>query len=116
RYDFSRNKWVLGTAVLLTIVSLFTFQRVGFNDDLAALNYQPAPLKRAEQRLDSLTQYAAKSIYLAAYGNNTDEALERNTDLYHQLERLEAEGAILSFQSVGGMASAPAQQQEKIDR
>lgn len=116
RYDFSRNKWVLGAAVLLTIVSLFTFQRVGFNDDLAALNYQPAPLKRAEQRLDSLTQYAAKSIYLAAYGNNTDEALERNTDLYHQLEQLEAEGAILSFQSVGGMASAPAQQQEKIDR
>ena len=116
RYDFSRNKWVLGTAVLLTVVSLFTFQRVGFNDDLAALNYQPAPLKRAEQRLDSLTQYAAKSLYLVAYGNTTDEALARNTELYHQLERLEADGTIGSFQSVGGMASAPSQQQEKIDR
>lgn len=116
RYDFSRNKWVLGIGAVLTIVSLFTFQRVGFNDDLAALNYQPNHLKRAEQRLDSLTQYAAKSIYLVAYGSTTEEALARNVDLFRQLERQEADGTILGFQSVGGIASAPAQQHEKINR
>src|SRR5690606_24067573 len=64
RYDFSRNWWVLGIGVLLTLASLFTFQRGGFNDDLAALNYQPGPLRQAERRLDSLTQYAARSVYL----------------------------------------------------
>src|SRR5690606_21890933 len=90
--------------------------RVGFNDDLAALNYQPDHLREAEQRLDSLTQYAAKSIYLVAYGNTTEEALARNTDLFRQLERQEADGTILGFQSVGGIASAPAQQREKINR
>ncbi len=116
RYDFSRNKWVLGIGALLTLVSLFTFQRVGFNDDLSTLNYQPPSLKRAEQRLDSLTQYAAKSIYLVAYGSTTEEALSHNADLFQQLERLETEGAILGFQSVGGIVSAPAQQQEKIMR
>src|SRR5690606_20080410 len=68
RCDFSRNKWVLGGSALLIAVSLFTFPRVGFNDDLAALNYQPTSLKQAERRLDSLMQYAAKSIYLVAYG------------------------------------------------
>src|SRR5690606_9554410 len=55
RYDFSRNKWVLSAGMVLTLISLFTFQRVGFNDDLATLNYQPHYLKQAEQRLDSLT-------------------------------------------------------------
>src|SRR5690606_11015641 len=116
RYDFSRNKWVLGIGVLLTLVSLFTFQRVGFNDDLAALNYQPEPLQQAERRLDSLTQYAAKSVYLVAYGNTKEEALARNADLFQQLEQLETEGTIVGFQSVGAIASAPAQQQAKIDR
>jgi len=116
RYDFSRNKWVLGIGALLTLISLFTFQRVGFNDDLAALNYQPDHLRRAEQRLDSLTQYAAKSIYLVAYGNSTEEALARNTDVFSALERQEADGDSLGFQSVGGIASAPAQQREKINR
>ncbi|MEC3879339.1 1-acyl-sn-glycerol-3-phosphate acyltransferase [Parapedobacter sp. 10938] len=116
QYDFSRNKWILGIGALLTLVSLFTFQRVGFNDDLAALNYQPESLKRAEQRLDSLTQYAAKSIYLVAYGSTPEEVLARNADLFRQLEQLEDDGAILGFQSVGGMAAAPDQQQEKIER
>ncbi len=116
RYDFSRNKWVLGVAALLTLLSLFTFQRVGFNDDLATLNYQPKTLKYAEQRLDSMTQYAAKSIYLVAYGRTAEDALARNADLFGQLKRLEADGTILSFQSVGGIASGTDQQQAKIDR
>lgn len=116
RYDFSRNNWVLGIAAVVTLISLFTFQRVGFNDDLAALNYQPPHLKQAEQQLDSLMQYGAKSIYLVAYGNTTEEALARNADLFRQLEQQEAHGSILGFQSVGGVTSAPAQQREKIDR
>ena len=116
RYDFSRNKWVLGIGAALTFISLFTFQRVGFNDDLAALNYQPVPLKQAEQRLDSLMQYAAKSIYLVAYGNTAEEAFSRNAKLFHRLEQQEANGAILGFQSVGGIVSTPTQQREKIDR
>ena len=116
RYDFSRNKWILGIGAALTLVSLFTFQRVGFNDDLAALNYQPDHLKRAERGLDSLMQYAAKSVYLVAYGNSTEEALARNTTLFRQLEQQEADGNILGFQSVGGIASTPAQQREKINR
>ncbi len=116
RYDFSRNPWVLGVGALLTVVSLFTFRQVGFNDDLSTLNYQPTALKQAEQRLDSLTRYAAKSVYLVAYGNTSEDALARNADLFQQLERLEKDGTILSFQSVGGMAAAPEQQQEKIER
>src|SRR5690606_4114442 len=116
RYDFSRNKWVLGIGAALTCISLFTFQRVGFNDALAALTYQPVPLKQAEQRLDSLMQYAAKSIYLVAYGNTAEEAFSRNAKLFHRLEQQEANGAILGFQSVGGIVSTPTQQREKIDR
>ncbi len=116
RYDFSRNKWVLGIGTLLVVVSLFTFQRVGFNDDLAALNYQPEHLKQAEKRLDTLNNYSAKSIYLVAYGDTYQEALDKNADLYRQLEQQETDGAILGFNSVGGIAFSPSQQHEKIDQ
>ncbi|SEL68814.1 1-acyl-sn-glycerol-3-phosphate acyltransferase [Parapedobacter koreensis] len=116
RYDFSRNKWVLGMGLILTAISLFTFQRVGFNDDLAALNYQPEQLKQAEQALDSLNDYAAKSIYFVAYGDTYDEALERNRALYRRLEQQETQGAIHGFQSVGSIAFSKAQQQDKINR
>jgi len=116
RYDFSHNKWVLGMGVLLTVASLFTYQRVGFNDDLAALNYEPEHLKLAEQRLDTLANYSAKSIYLVAHGSTYDEAADRNARLYSQLEQQEANGHIQSFQSVGGIALSAAAQQERINR
>ncbi len=116
RYDFSRNKWILGFGVALTIASLFTYQRVGFNDDLAALNYEPEYLKQAEQRLDMLTNYAAKSIYLVSHGRTYDEAAERNARLFNQLIQQEAQGNIHSFQSVGAIALSAVQQQEKINR
>lgn len=114
RYDFSRNKWVLGTGILLTVISLFTFKRVGFNDDLAALNYQPHHLKEAEQRLNTLTDYSAKSIYLVAYGDTYEEALARNAKLFRHLEQQEVKRTILGFQSVGSISFPAAQQREQI--
>jgi len=116
RYDFSRNKWILGFGIALTIASLFTYQRVGFNDDLATLNYEPEYLKQAEQRLDTLTNYAAKSIYLVSHGRTYEEAVDRNARLFNQLAQQEAQGNIHSFQSVGGIALSVAQQQERITR
>jgi Predicted exporter len=116
RYDLSRNKWVLGGALLVTLISLLTFQRVGFNNDLEALNYRPERLKQAEQRLDSLNNFGAKSIYLVAYGDTYEQALGRNAVLYERLGRAEEEGKILNFQSIGGIAQTAVQQQEKIAR
>jgi len=116
QYDFSRNKWILGIGILLTIASLFTYQRVGFNDDLAALNYEPEHLKLAERRLDTLANYSAKSIYLVSYGSTYDEAADRNARLYRQLEHQEEQGNIQTFQSAGGVALSAVQQQERIDR
>lgn len=116
RYDFSRNKWVLGAGILLAIVSLFTFQGVGFNDDLDDLNYLPKHLRQAEQqlnRLDTLND-GAKSIYVVAYGDTYDEALDRNTHLYGQLMAAEATGMIYRFQSVGNLALSATQQRKKI--
>lgn len=116
RYDFSRNKWILGLGILLTLASLFTYQRVGFNDDLAALNYEPEHLKLAERRLDTLANYSAKSIYLVAYGSTYNEAADRNTRLYSQLEQQETQGNIQSFQSVGGVALSADHQRERISQ
>ncbi|MFC3198923.1 1-acyl-sn-glycerol-3-phosphate acyltransferase [Parapedobacter deserti] len=116
RYDFSRNNWLLAAGAVLIVISLFTFRRVTFNDDLAALNYQPEQLRQAEQRLDTLINYAAKSIYLVSYGHSYDEAADRNAALYRQLEERQARGDIYSFQSAGAIALSTARQQDKIRR
>lgn len=115
-YDFSRNKFLLIFSLLLIIVSLFTYENVGFENDLNKLNYMPEELQKAENELDKLTDYSSKSIYIAAYGNDFAEAFEANSRLYDHLLRAEQENEILNFSSIGGIALSEQDQEKKIDR
>ncbi|MBA5629052.1 1-acyl-sn-glycerol-3-phosphate acyltransferase [Moheibacter lacus] len=115
-YQFDRNKFFLGFSILLIIISLFTYQNVGFENDLNKLNYMPDDLKSAESELDNLNDYSSKSIYIAAYGKDFEEALQANSELFNKLEKAENQNEILSFSSIGGILLSSEQQEEKIKR
>lgn len=116
RYDFSKNKWLLGFSVLLIVVSLFTYKNVGFENDLNKLNFFPKELKSAENNLDKLNNYSSKSIYIAAYGKNYEEASKANSELFENLKNLESKGEILTFNTIGGIAISKEIQSEKIQK
>lgn len=115
-YDFDRNKFLLGFSVLLILISLFTYQNVGFENDLNKLNYMPKDLQKAESELDNLNDYSSKSIYIASYGKDFNEALQANSQLFKNLEKAEARNEILSFSSIGGILLSEKQQTEKINQ
>lgn len=114
RYDFSKNKWLLGSSVLLIVISLFTYNKVGFENDLNELNFFPKDLKNAENNLDKLNNYSSKSIYIAAYGKNYEEASKVNSKLFENLQDLESNKEILTFNSIGGIIISEERQIEKI--
>lgn len=116
RYDFSKNKWLLGISVLLIVVSLFTYKNVGFENDLNKLNFFPKDLKTAENNLDKLNNYSSKSIYLVAYGKDYETASKANSELFENLKNLESKGEILTFNSIGGIALSEEKQVEKIKK
>lgn len=115
-YDFSRNKFLLVFSVLLILISFFTYQNVGFENDLNKLNFMPKDLQKAENELDKLNDYSSKSIYIASYGTDFEEALEANSDLYHKLLSAENKDEILSFSSIGGILLSEKEQKQKIER
>jgi len=115
-YDFGRNKFLLIFSFLLIIVSFLTYPKVGFENDLNKLNYMPKELQKSENELDKLNDYSSKSIYIASYGNNFEEALEANSNLYNQLLKSENQGEILSFSSIGGIVLSEKEQKNKIER
>lgn len=114
KYDFSKNNWLLGISVLLIVISLFSYKNVGFENDLNALNFFPDELKKAENNLNELNNYSSKSIYLAAYGNNYEDAIEANSKLFEKLKELESAKEILTFNSIGEIALSEGKQAEKI--
>ena len=113
-YSYHKNKFLIGSMVLLLIVSLFTYSKATFNNDLSALNFMTPELKSAENKLEHIANNASKSIYLAAYGNSYDEVVANNNALFTTLEKEKSSKEILNFSSIGGIVFSSDAQKQKI--
>ena len=115
-FDFHKSKWAIIVLVLFSVISIFTYNKVVFNKDIAKLNYETEVLQEARKRLETLTDISSKSIYLSTYGEDIQTVLTQNDSLYDELKILEEKKKILSFSSVGGLIRAKKTQEEKIGR
>ena len=113
-FQWHKSKWTLAALTVLFVVSIFTYNKVIFDQDISHLNYETQALLDARARLEKLTDIGSKSLYLSTYGKNLQEVLQRNDSLYRQLEQLQKSGKILSFGSVGSLIRSNRTQQQKI--
>lgn len=115
-FSFHNNKILIGFCVLITIVCCFTYNNVGFNNDLSQLNFVPKEIKAAEKDLEESTSLTSKTIYVASYGKTMEEVLQNNSRLFADLSKEKQQQKILNFSSVGGIMLSQKEQQQKIDR
>ncbi|MCM8570052.1 MMPL family transporter [Gramella jeungdoensis] len=113
--DYSAKRPLVVVVLLLFIVSLFFFNRVEFNNDLSKLNFEPPEIKKLENRVEGLAGRSGKTIYMVAYGNSVDDALQENNKLYQRLQDLENEGRIENFSSIGGVILSTETQNNRIE-
>lgn len=115
-YPYEKNKPLIIGCSIIIIACLFGFRHVGFNEDIGDLNYIPKDLKISEAKLEKLSDITSKSIYTISYGNSESEALTRNSQLSHFLEKEKQEGKILSYNSIGNVVLSEKDQQKKIEQ
>lgn len=115
-FSFHNNKILIGLCVLITIVCCFTYNKVGFNNDLSQLNFVPKEIKAAEKDLEESTSLTSKTIYVASYGKTMEEVLQNNSRLFADLSKEKQQQKILNFSSVGGIMLSQKEQQQKIDK
>ncbi|GEP49772.1 glycerol acyltransferase [Flavobacterium noncentrifugens] len=114
--SFHNSKFLIWGCVLITVVCFFTYNKVGFNNDLSQLNFIPTAIKAAEKELEESTSLTSKTIYVAAYGNSMDEALENNSRLFSNLGKEKFAQKILNFSSIGGIVIPESEQSKKIQK
>ena len=114
--DYSRIKPLVIAVVAIFAISLFFFNKVEFNSDLSKLNYEPPEIKKLEQKVEALAGRSGKSIYMVAYGNTLDEALQQNNELYQRLRDFENAGLIENYSSIGGVIHSTTSQTKKIEK
>ena len=114
-YNFHKSKLSLGLLVMIFIISLFTYNKVVFNNDLTTLNFVPPALEAAEEKLDKLTNFSSKSLYIATFAKDKDKALLVNDSVYSRLIELKNRNEIYNFSSIGALVFSDKVQQQKID-
>ncbi len=115
-YGIHKKKWGLAIIGILLITSIFTYDKVVFNQDITKLNFEPTHLIEARERLDALTNINSKSIYLAAYGDTREEVLQVNDSLYTTLQQLKNKDQIVGFSSIAALVRSEKSQKERIKR
>jgi 1-acyl-sn-glycerol-3-phosphate acyltransferase len=113
-YSYHKNKYIIITFFVLLAISLFTYSKAGFNNDLATLNYMTPELKQTEKKLEQIANFSSKSVYLVSHGKSYEDALRTNEKLFESLQKDKESGAILSFSSIGGIVLSKEIQQKKI--
>ncbi|MAZ72493.1 MAG: hypothetical protein CMC70_05035 [Flavobacteriaceae bacterium] len=116
KYPFHKSKILIGCILLALLVSIFTYNKVVFNKDISELNYVPDSLLDAEKELDTLLNTQSKTLYVAAYGNSIEQALEANDLVFEELLQLEGNNSIISFNSIASLVASKNKQQRQIDK
>ncbi|OMP31456.1 1-acyl-sn-glycerol-3-phosphate acyltransferase [Mangrovimonas sp. DI 80] len=115
-FPLHRKKWAFILLAIGFVISVFTYSKVEFNQDISKLNYEPPALMAAQKRLDTLTNIASKSMYLAAYGNSPQDAIAANDLVFEKLSTLKEKNSIINFSSLGALVQSKEQQQSKINK
>ena len=115
-FQFHKSKWSFLLIVIVLIISFFTYNEVYFNQDLTKLNYMPEEMIASEKKLDELTNFSSKSIYVTAFSEDNDEALQVNDRVFKQLKELKNKEEIYNYSSIGALVFSEKIQQEKIKK
>lgn len=115
-YPYDKNKWLVGGILLLTAVCFFFSFKVGFNNDMTALNYEPAHLKAAEQRLQQLSGEQGNPVLIVSTGRSLQEAIAAYHTTNRELELLKRKGLIQAYASAERFFVSPDVQQQRLEQ
>jgi len=114
-FQFHKSYLSIGLLFVVLIISFFTYNKVIFNKDLTKLNFMPEEMIASEKKLDELTNFSSKSIYVTTFATNKDKALEVNDRVFKELKKLKNKEEIYNFSSIGTLVFSEKIQQEKIE-
>lgn len=110
-----KNKWVLGSILLLSILFYFTSKKIGFESDLNNMNYVKPELQETEERLNSINNYKLKSVFALTEGANMEEALRNNEKAQSAILALQEKGIVRKFTSPSLFMLSDSLQQVRIN-
>jgi len=115
-YSYEKNKWLVGGILLITVICLFTSQKVGFNNDMMSLNYETQHLKQSEEKLMQLFDNGEKTVLFVSVGKDMNQATETYAMTNQKLSALKDQGLIKDYASASQFLISPQEQQLRLKK
>lgn len=113
---FEHNKWLVMGILLLTAVFYYYSRQVSFEPDMTRLNYMSAKVKKAEQKLNSISGAALRSVYVVNEGSDLEHALKKNEAMQKDINALKAKGWIYTSSGVSDLFVSDSLQAKRINQ
>jgi len=115
-YRFDKNKVIVVSAFILTIVFTFFAGDVKFESDMNKMSFMSKETRDAEKHLDEVNNFAARSVYIFSNGNDLNEALDNNKVVSDKLAEFKQQGIIKKYSSISSLLMSDNEQTNRINR
>lgn len=115
-YRYDKNKVIVISAFVLTLVFTFFAGDVKFESDMNKMSFMTKETRDAEKHLDDVNNFAARSVYVFSNGNTLSEALDNNKLVSKKLEEFKQQGLIKKYSSISALFMSDKEQLERIQR
>lgn len=115
-YPYEKNKWLVGGIVILTLICLFTSQKVSFSSDMMSLNFEPRHLKQSEEKLTQLFDKEEKTVLFVSVGKDMENATQNYAATNRKLSALKDQGIIKEYASAAQFLVSPQEQQKRLQK
>ena len=114
-FSFDRKKPLITVIFLVTIICLFFFNDVQFDDDMQHINYYPEELQKTEERAKTIMKDTCDFEYIVTLAENEDRAFEAYHRLNQSLNSLSKKNLISSFADASELIISETQQRDRIN-
>ena len=90
--------------------------KVGFNNDMMSLNYEPNHLKQSEEKLMQLFDSDEKTVLFVSVGKDMNQATETYATTNQKLSTLKEQGLIKEYASASQFLISPQEQQIRLKK
>lgn len=113
-YAFEKNYWLIGGILLLTIISLFSFNHAGFEKNMMAMNYYPGNLREAENDINKATGGSFRNMYVVSLGKDLEQAIQRSEETRDKIELLKNKKMIRQYSGIGSLLPSDTLQKKRL--
>jgi 1-acyl-sn-glycerol-3-phosphate acyltransferase len=113
---YKTNLWVVLPIILATVVGLFFYKDVKFDDDMSNINFTPSHIVEAEARSAEIFGDSSKDIYLVTGSDNIEQLTREYSSLTKLLNEHLQRGDVSKVVTVNDFVVSVEEQKKRIDR